>query len=583
MTADLTRRRLLQAAGATVAAAYVSSATETASASPAPSLITYPIPAGIPQASTFEVSVRSAQGRWTPVPTYSVDLKQIDATTGAGELLKSSLAYFDFTGSVQVRVRHAKGRIRTARIRPLSFGIEPTVDDPNSLIFTLTEPRKLVIEVNGELFDCLHLLARPVETDGPSPDDPDVIYFGPGVHTTASGAVDVPSGKTVYLAGGAVLKAAVNFTGTTNGALTGRGLIYGTRAGGCTVVNAKNIRIDGVTMLNLTSGYAITAGMSEQVSITDFGYFSAGQWGDGIDVFSSSDVLIGNSFLRCSDDCIALYTHRWDYYGDTRNVTIADTSLWADVAHPINVGTHGNTDNPEMLENITVRNVDILDHREPQKWYQGCIALNPGDSNLVRNVRIENVRVEDFRWGQFIHLRVADNPSYNTSAGRGIDGVYVKDLTYTGRHASTAMMLGYDAAHGINDVTFQNLVVNGTVMASTMRKPSWFTVADMADMHVNEHVTNLRWLDAATAPTTTPPTITTPDTKDLAAGAPVVLTISATGYPTVFAATGLAPGLIVDNQTGVISGTAAAGTYDVSLTVGNVAGSTTKDLILTVK
>jgi hypothetical protein len=121
------------------------------------------------------------------------------------------------------------------------------------------------------------------------------------------------------------------------------------------------------------------------------------------------------------------------------------------------------------------------------------------------------------------------------------------------------------------------------VLASTMRKPGWFTVADMADMHVNEHVTNLRWLDAATAPTTTPPVITTPDTKDLAAGAPVVLTISATGYPTGFAAAGLPPGLIVDNPTGVISGTAAAGTYNAVLTVTNAAGSTTKSLILTVK
>ncbi len=586
MTTDITRRRLLQAAGATIAASYVTTQAGTATATPAPDvppLVTYPIPDGIAQATTFEVKVRTAAGPWTPVATYSVNLKQINATTGSGQILKSSLAYFDFSGSVEVWVRYTKGTINTARIRPLSYGIEPTIDDESTLIFTLTEPRKIVVEVNGEIFDCLHLLARPVETDAPAPDDPDVIYYGPGVHTTTTGELVVPSGKTVYLAGGAVLKASVNFKGTENGALTGRGVIYGVKTGGSTVVKAKNIRIDGVTMLNFSAGYAITVGQSEQVSITDFGYFSAGQWGDGIDVFSSSEVLIDNSFLRCSDDCVALYAHRWDYYGDTRNITVQNSSLWADVAHPINVGTHGNTDNPEVLENLTVSNVDILDHREPQKLYQGCIALNPGDSNLVRNVRIENVRVEDFRWGQFIHLRVAYNKSYNTSVGRGIEGVYVKNLTYTGKNAETAMMLGYDATHGIKDVTFQNLVVNGTVMASTMRKPGWFTVADMVNMHVNEHVTNLRWLDAATAPTTTPPTITTPDTADLTAQAPVVLTVSATGFPTGFAATGLPAGLTLDKTTGVISGAPTSpGTYNASLNVTNVAGTTTKSLILTV-
>ncbi|TDW84205.1 putative Ig domain-containing protein [Kribbella pratensis] len=586
MTADLTRRRLLQAAGATVAAGYVTSAAGTATATPAPAppLVTYPIPAGIAQASTFEVKVRTAAGGWTPVPTYSVNLKQINATTGAGQVLKSSMAYFDFADSVEVRVRYKKGTIDTARIRPLSLGIEPVIDDESTLLFTLTEPSKIVVEVNGEIFDCLHLLARAIETDVPSPDDPDVIYFGPGVHTTATGQLEVPSGKTVYLAGGAVLKTSVIFKNVTNAGLTGRGVIYGTNGGGCTIVSSKNIRVDGISMLDLTTGYAITAGMSEQVAITDFGYFSAGQWGDGIDIFSSSDVLIDNSFLRCSDDCIALYTHRWDYYGDTRNITISNSSLWADVAHPINIGTHGNTADPEVLENITISNVDVLDHREPQKWYQGAIALNPGDSNLVRNVRIENVRVEDFRWGQFIHLRVAYNKSYNTSAGRGIEGVYVKNLTYTGKNAETAMMLGYDEARGIKDVTFQNLVVNGTVMASTMRKPGWFTVADMVNMHVNEHVTNLRWLDAATAPTTTPPTITTADSGNLTAGVPVVLTISATGFPTGFDAQNLPTGLTVDKTTGVITGAPTSpGTYNANLSVTNVAGTITKSLILTVR
>lgn len=585
MTADLTRRRLLQAAGATVAAGYITTGADIATATPAPvpPLVTYPIPAGIAQASTFEVKVRTAAGAWTTVPTYSVNLKEINATTGAGQVLKSSMAYFDFAQSVEVRVKYTKGAIDTARIRPLSLGIEPTIDK-STLCFTLTEPRKIVVEVNGEIFDCLHLLARPIETDAPSPDDPDVLYYGPGVHTTPTGQLEVPSGKTVYLAGGAVLKASVIFKNVTNAGLTGRGVIYGTNGGGCTIVSSQNVRVDGISMLDLTTGYAITAAMSEQVSITDFGYFSAGQWGDGIDIFSSADVLIDNSFLRCSDDCIALYTHRWDYYGDTRNVTISNSSLWADVAHPINIGTHGNTADPEVLENLTISNVDILDHREPQKWYQGAIALNPGDSNLVRNVRIENVRVEDFRWGQFLHLRVAYNKSYNTSAGRGIEGVYVKNLTYTGKNAETAMMLGYDEARGIKDVTFQNLVVNGTVMASTMRKPGWFTVADMADVHVNEHVTNLRWLDAATAPTTTPPTITTADTGDLTAGVPVVLTISATGFPTGFDAQNLPAGLTVDKTTGVVTGAPTSpGTYDANLSVSNVAGTTTKSLVLTVR
>ena len=51
------------------------------------------------------------------------------------------------------------------------------------------------------------------------------------------------------------------------------------------------------------------------------------------------------------------------------------------------------------MENLTYRNIDILDHREMQVDYQGCLAINAGDNNLVRNVRFENIRIENFHDG----------------------------------------------------------------------------------------------------------------------------------------------------------------------------------------
>jgi polygalacturonase len=227
--------------------------------------------------------------------------------------------------------------------------------------------------------------------------------------------------------------------------------------------------------------------------------FSSKGNGDGFDVFSSTGVVFDGCFMRNSDDCFAIYCHRWDYYGDTRDITIQNCILWADVAHPINVGTHGNTDAPEVLENLVIKNLDILDHREPQMGYQGCIALNPGDSNLIRNVHIEDVRIEDFRWGQVIHMRVMYNTKYNTSVGRGIEDVYVKNLSYTGTHANPSLFLGYDADHGIKNVTFENLVINGTVVADSMKKPKWYMTTDSVQWYYNEHVTNLTFLTTAEA------------------------------------------------------------------------------------
>lgn len=143
------------------------------------------------------------------------------------------------------------------------------------------------------------------------------------------------------------------------------------------------------------------------------------------------------------------------------------------------------------MNNIVISNIDILDHREPQLDYQGCIALNAGDSNLIQNVHISDVRVEDFRQGQLINFRVEYNTMYNTSPGRGIANVTVKDLSYTGTNANPAIFVGYDEDRTISGVTFENLKINGEVVSDTMQKPAWFKTSDFVPMYANEHVIDL--------------------------------------------------------------------------------------------
>jgi len=206
--------------------------------------------------------------------------------------------------------------------------------------------------------------------------------------------------------------------------------------------------------------------------------------------------------MRNSDDNIAIYGHRWNYYGDVRHVTVENSTLWADVAHPILVGTHGDTANPDTLEDIEFRNLDILDQREPQLDYQGCMSLNAGDGNLIRNVRFEDIRVEDFRQGQLLNLRVFFNRKYNTSPGRGIENVLFKNVTYNGTHANPSIVEGFDDSREIKNVVFENLRINGRLIADDMPgKPGYFKTGDMARIFVGEHVEGIvfRVTDAATA------------------------------------------------------------------------------------
>lgn len=139
---------------------------------------------------------------------------------------------------------------------------------------------------------------------------------------------------------------------------------------------------------------------------------------------------------------------------------------------------------------MTIRNVDILDHREGQVLFQGCIALNAGDNNLLQNILIDDVRVENFRVGQLLNFRVMEN-SYNTAPGRGIRDVTINNLKYTGTNALTSIFVGYNENRTISGVTFQNLTINGQTISSGMKKPGWYLPSDFVPMFANEHVLNL--------------------------------------------------------------------------------------------
>jgi hypothetical protein len=504
MSSSLSRRNALQAVGATALAAGLTNLTatsaradETADA-PAPELVTYPVPSGVGTNTTsFKVRVRTApDGEWQTLACYAVGTKEINPTTGSGKVWGSSMVYFDFCGSVELEVTYLKGGTTKARVRPDALGIKPELLG-DTLRFTLDEPKNVVVQINDEIFDCLHVVTNRVEKHAPSADDPDVLYYGPGLHTVTGNILAVPSGKTVYLAGGAVLRAEIDAKGVEKVTVKGRGLLVAptSTVGGLHIERSKNCRVEDIILF----GAGVFLGEAENVHVRKARVFTWGAWGDGFTMYCSKNVTFDGCFGRTSDDSFSIYTHRNDFYGDTRNITIENCTLWADVAHAIQVGTHGNSDTPETIENLVIRNVDILDHREPQMNYQGCISLNAGDSNLIKNVRVEDVRIEDFRWGQVLNMRVMYNKKYNTSVGRGIEDVYIKNLTYTGTHANPSLFLGYDADHAIKNVTFENLVVNGVVIADTMRKPSWYYTTDTVQWYVNEHVVDMKFLTTAQA------------------------------------------------------------------------------------
>ena len=210
-------------------------------------LITYPVPQAVVYSmhnDDYTVKVRKPGGEWQDLYEYNVKV-DLDKPQDA------SMVYFDFSGSVEVFVQKNNGNAHSVKIRPSSYEIKPTLNG-NSITFTLTEPKKISIEFDGDKLHNLHLFANSVETFRPDPNDPNVVYFGPGVHVPKDlpgNAFNIGSGKTVYIAGGAIVRGKLFCDKVQNVRIIGRGIIDQPERG-VEIRHSSNVTVDGIIVVN---------------------------------------------------------------------------------------------------------------------------------------------------------------------------------------------------------------------------------------------------------------------------------------------------------------------------------------------
>lgn len=447
-------------------------------------LLVMPIPNSVKQDTHVKLQVRSlGDEEWTDVPLFAVrvDMHQVR---------QAAAAMFDFSGSVEVRIQSREPWVYKAVVRPVSKGIVP-VCEGREVRFTLHEPVDLMIEINGERFRCLHLFARPLMT---LPEGDDVVHYRASMHSPSTAPARPPrredgkpctvvfhaglhfvhdyqyrpdSNTRIVLAPGAVVIGMFILDHVENVSIEGHGVLLqecfhrfaGT--GGVRLSYCRNVSVQGVTFINPPQ-FTVLLGSSEHVRIEGIRTFSCEGWSDGIAMMGSHHVHVSDCFLRNSDDCLSLYGQRGEYIGDAHDIRIERCTLWADVAHPFNMGTHGAYDKDgSILERIILRDIDILEHHEPQPGYLGCMAINAGDMNTVRDVLFEDIRVEHIENGKLFDIQVTYNPKYNPVPGRKIENVTLRNISCDCIPPVDSVIQGYDEEHGVTGVKLENVTVCG--------------------------------------------------------------------------------------------------------------------------
>jgi hypothetical protein len=411
------------------------------------------------------------------IPVYAVKVapadpirrwKAMDDKARSAEFFDTAaFATFDMLRPVKVTVT-CKEPITSAKILPTSFRIVPEIQG-RSVTMTFDRPRPVTVEINGNWVQSLHLFANPPEATAPRPDDPNVIYFGPGVHEVSG--LKVGDGKTVYLAPGAVVK------GTAGGrdpvfalegnniVLRGRGILDGgrcpTHSRNLLLVRGKNITVEGI-ILRDSSTWNIPIRQSDRVTVRNVKLLGYRANSDGIDICNSRDVNIEGCFLRTLDDLIVVKADMGQ--GQTRRIVAKDCVLWNEVAHALSVGAEIR----ENVDDVLFTNCDVI-HDKGREW---TLRVFHCDSARVSNVRFENIRIEESQklislWiGKFIWTR-------DTERGH-IRGVTFKNIRATAVPLRVELV-GFDETHLVEDLLFQDVVINGMPLVQADIQRNAFT------------------------------------------------------------------------------------------------------------
>lgn len=141
----------------------------------------------VPTSDDFSVEARSIdtepKGTWLFVPAYNTNVTSVDVTSN--DFNKHPVAVASFSAepgtSVQVKVRYSGGAIVSARVRPIALGIPTTVIN-DTITFTLHRRVDIMLEINNNKYQSLHLLTNEVVSTAPGASSSNLWYFGAGLN-----------------------------------------------------------------------------------------------------------------------------------------------------------------------------------------------------------------------------------------------------------------------------------------------------------------------------------------------------------------------------------------------------------------
>lgn len=414
----------------------------------------HPYPDGVEASKHYEITLEQGEQSYRPfvyeseaqIPKYN-----LSETT--------SYSIFSFTGEATIRIKKLEGVVQSCKVLPSSYGIEPTIDG-DTVTIAMSEPKKVSVEFDGNIIDPLLIFADEPEKDVPDANDPDVIYFGPGLHDLEDPVIRPNSGQTVYLAGGAVVNAYVRGEDADNVVIRGKGILNGRPFGH---THGRHILFDGkstnttvqdITIVDSPGFYVTTRGDKTLVkNIKGLGW-----WFNTDGVATGPNGIVEDCFLKCNDDAVKLYHSGTEVYR---------TTIWQmENGAPFQISWNMNSDNSGFI----VKDCDII--RCDHFWDNTNTAIFAsihGGGGHMSDYLFEDIRIENCDWRLF-SIQIRPNQFARSDTLGKISNLHFKNITIdTPDNAPLKrinLFQGWDSESTVSDITIENLRINGKLIDS---------------------------------------------------------------------------------------------------------------------
>jgi len=392
----------------------------------------------------FPALYAASHVRSAPVPpemrstgfSVTVEGQPVDVAHAAASY---EYASFDMTGPVTVEITAAQPGFwdRGVDIEPWRLGIRAQRDG-QTIRFRLAAPAKLSISRPRDFLNHAPMLFLFADTPAPAPPKPaeNVHVYAPGVYHES---LNPKSGDVLYLSSGAYFFGSLNLWKVHDVKVLGRGTIVydGPQDPNndegwmqkpdwhCIgAMDAKNVEVVGVTCLVRSRTWSVQMKDSSGFTYDDLRVIGGNPGNanqDGMDWVGSSDGLVKNSFLRASDDDIALIGN-WDGYSDAdllrpgeevHDIVVEHSELSTSISNVVRAGWPKKIFNSR---NFTLRDSDVL-HAGIGACGQTFGLLGFWGANGSRgdhfNYRFENIFLDN--WYSLVQMEQQDQSLRNFS------------------------------------------------------------------------------------------------------------------------------------------------------------------------